>query len=596
MTNALLLLLSTIIPYLNAFSLLTVNTKTLLKSSSSSISLFGGAHSNLKRIELSENDMLNSKNALLSLGVPTFHAMNDNKSTKMMTSDEAVQRFGLEAIVPGAYMLHNVFTKDQCECMIACCEENRGFENYKMGKNHHGAMQIIIEPEVADSLFQRIGKHVQEPNIIDKDGNEWHMSGINRRLRVYRYRSNGEDTFLPHIDSACNYLEDDESNNNESSKDVTKDEIIISRYTALIYLNEDFAGGYTNFFAPLADNTINQQIIAAVKPVIGSILIFPQAVGEDEREYAKNHWPMHEGSPVTGPCNGRGKYVIRSDLLFTRTKTNGKGADEDKEDVLFQYDDVVTNTFLPTSLVYDSTFLKHVMPLYNACMGVECAGPLLHSFVRFTKVRQIVEIGAGYTSLWILQALKDNDDELERIRSLQREGKCKLLDYPWTVPDLLETYDSIPARLLCIDNCDHQKETASSAGNVAKLLDLDNYFQFVKGDAFEMGFEEASCDLLWCDFGVGSRMKDFVASAYKSIKPGGFLICHSTLTNQRTRNWLEGVRGGLGVDVTGLPPGEFSEISFLEPMKHYQNSISILQRRGTDPDSIYSEPLYSEYA
>ena len=297
--------------------------------------------------------------------------------------------------------------------------------------------------------------------------------------------------------------------------------------------------------------------------------------------------------------------MIRSDLLYTKTNVLVDDNVSHAEEVLFQYDDIVTDTFLPTSPVYSSLFLQHVKPLYNACMGVECAGPFLHSFVRFTKVRQIVEIGAGYTSLWILQALKDNDEELERIRSLQRKGKCKLLNYPWTVPHLVEKYDIEPAKLLCIDNCDHQKETASSAGNVAKLLNLDQYFEFVKGDAYEMGFDEASCDLLWCDFGVGRRMKDFVSSAYKSIKPGGFLICHSTLTNQRTRDWLESVRNGLEEEVTGLPPGEFSEISFLEPMKHYQNSISILQRRGINSQEgnanrenhfIYSEPVYSEYA
>ena len=202
------------------------------------------------------------------------------------------------------------------------------------------------------------------------------------------------------------------------------------------------------------------------------------------------------------------------------------------------------------------------------------------------------EIGAGYTSLWILQALKDNDDEMERIRTLQREGKCKLLDWPWAVPDLVEEFDKIPASLLCVDNCDHQKETASGAGKVASTLGLENYFKFIKGDAYEMGFQDNSCDLLWCDFGVGSRMKDFVSASWKSIRPGGFLICHSTLTNQHTREWLEGARQNLDEHETGLPKHEFSEISFLEPMKHYQNSISIFQRRTPD----FAEPLYSEYA
>ena len=90
-------------------------------------------------------------------------------------------------------------------------------------------------------------------------------------------------------------------------------------------------------------------------------------------------------------------------------------------------------------------------------------------------------------------------------------------------------------------------------------------------------------------------MKDFAKGAWKAIRPGGFLVCHSTLTNQGTRDWLEAVRNRGPEEQTGLPEGEFTEISFLEPQKRYQNSISILQRRkGVSGE--YHEPIYSQYA
>jgi hypothetical protein len=44
------------------------------------------------------------------------------------------------------------------------------------------------------------------------------------------------------------------------------------------------------------------------------VLFFPQAVGEEEVDYARLHWNLHEGSPVIR--GNRGKYVIRSDVLF----------------------------------------------------------------------------------------------------------------------------------------------------------------------------------------------------------------------------------------------------------------------------------------
>ena len=49
----------------------------------------------------------------------------------------------------------------------------------------------------------------------------------------------------------------------------------------------------------------------------GSCLLFPQGVGEEAVEYAREHWPLHEGSPIRA---GRPKYVIRSDVLFVTQK------------------------------------------------------------------------------------------------------------------------------------------------------------------------------------------------------------------------------------------------------------------------------------
>jgi predicted O-methyltransferase YrrM len=351
-------------------------------------------------------------------------------------------------------------------------------------------------------------------------------------------------------------------------------------------------GGETKFYQPLSERRSHDDdeppsVIASVRPVAGSCLVFPQGVGEAAVEYARLHWPLHEGAPVK---TGSPKYVIRSDILFAEQREPLPLTDK-----FSRFDHLVRDAFLPSSRsssVLDAKFASHLSSLYNPHMGVENMGPFLYSFLRLTKKRQVVEIGAGYTSPWLLQALKDNDDEMERIRELQRSGECRLMDWAWTVPDAVEEYDTQPASLLCIDNCEHQKETATGAAAIAKSLGLDSYFQFLQLDAFELELPDESVDVLWCDFGVGSRMKDFVAGgAWSSLRPGGFLLCHSTLTNSNTRDWLEAVRSRQGQDVTGIPVGEYVEVSLLEPHKHYQNSISILQKRKG-----YEEPMYSTYA
>ncbi len=56
-------------------------------------------------------------------------------------------------------------------------------------------------------------------------------------------------------------------------------------------------------------------------------------------------------------------------------------------------------------------------------------------------------------------------------------------------------------------------------------------------------------------------MKEYASNVWKYIKPGGYLVCHSTLTNARTREWLEGIRARKGVDITGIPADEYAELS-----------------------------------
>jgi predicted O-methyltransferase YrrM len=528
---------------------------------------------------------------------------------------------GLEGVLdPGpAFVLDGILSSEECGQLIDACENDLGFGHYYAGKNHHGALQIVVGEDLANALGARLAPYVDVRQVdrlrretqsrtrndsVDKvcgerDETRLVYRGLNRRWRFYRYAPGGVENFAPHIDAGfpASGLSDDGS---ELVWDCTVGVVdgegvqeVVSRLTVLFYLNEDFEGGRTNFFEPVAHSHLRvpgvseREIIASIRPVAGSCLVFPQAVGEDAVAYAREHWPLHEGSPVTAQSS-QPKYVIRSDILFATVRESRPPP----EDPLFRYDAVVRQTFLPSSSVLNANFLSHVESLYNPHMGVENLGPFLYSFVRFTKVRSLVEVGAGYTTLWILQALRDNEEEMLRIRELEADGRCRLLDWPWTNQDQLRRYFSQgTSQLLCVDNCEHQKETASGASSVARALGLSQHLRFLRGDAFELELQPESVDVVWCDFGVGSRMRDFCASVWDSVRPGGFLLCHSSLTNQRTREWLEAARAHRGIAETGLPSGDYVELSLLEPHKHYQNSISIFQKRRD-----YTEPIYSEFA
>ena len=51
-----------------------------------------------------------------------------------------------------------------------------------------------------------------------------------------------------------------------------------------------------------------------------------------------------------------------------------------------------------------SRFLSSVRAANASHMGCENMGPLLYALARFVKPTSILEVGAGYTSLWLLQA------------------------------------------------------------------------------------------------------------------------------------------------------------------------------------------------
>jgi hypothetical protein len=75
-----------------------------------------------------------------------------------------------------------------------------------------------------------------------------------------------------------------------------------SRYTLVLYLNDDFTGGATTFFgaAPDAEGVLEAR---GVRPVRGAALVFP---------HGEAGCLVHEGSAVT-----RGvKYIVRTEVLY----------------------------------------------------------------------------------------------------------------------------------------------------------------------------------------------------------------------------------------------------------------------------------------
>jgi hypothetical protein len=242
--------------------------------------------------------------------------------------------------------------------------------------------------------------------------------------------------------------------------------------------------------------------------------------------------------------------------------------------------------------VYDESFLTAIEPLYDLHMGAENMGPLLYALARFCKPVHVLEIGAGYTSVFLLQALRDNADEMATYRSMIARQQARLGDVPWVAPDY--DFDILNASSLhIVDNCAHEFTTAHRVTAAAEALGCESFLRVHVCDAFDSELPSTLAvpdvkyfDLLWIDLGAANRIEGFFDAWWNRVNPsGGFVIVHSTLTNTLSRQWLEKMRmlareGGRDTETGASPYGDFVTVSFLEPHKMFQNSCSLFQRRG----------------
>lgn len=127
---------------------------------------------------------------------------------------------------------------------------------------------IFDDPDLANRLFETV-----KTNLPSEMRNR-QMVGANERFRCYRYRAGMR--FAPHSDGSF-----------------VRDETEMSFFTFLVYLNEGFVGGETNFFT---------RPEVSIKPREGLGLLFQHPI-------------LHEGAEVTQGV----KYVARTDIMYRVT-------------------------------------------------------------------------------------------------------------------------------------------------------------------------------------------------------------------------------------------------------------------------------------
>ncbi|KAG4074924.1 hypothetical protein HA402_009349 [Bradysia odoriphaga] len=182
-----------------------------------------------------------------------------------------------------AFLLHGVFTPEECEGLIKISEQTGytpalvhvGGGKQVLIKGYRDGLRVLVDdPYFVSRLLQRISPFLPQ---VFKDEK---LVEINERLRFLRY--DPDDQFKPHCDAS--YARPDESAR--------------TLITLQMYLNEGFGGGETTFLERRKESKR-----VPVVPQTGMILVF-------------EHNILHEGSVVK---SGQ-KYTIRTDVLYTMKK------------------------------------------------------------------------------------------------------------------------------------------------------------------------------------------------------------------------------------------------------------------------------------
>ncbi|MDC0058151.1 class I SAM-dependent methyltransferase [Pelagibacteraceae bacterium] len=225
----------------------------------------------------------------------------------------------------------------------------------------------------------------------------------------------------------------------------------------------------------------------------------------------------------------------------------------------------------------------------------ENVGPFIYSTIKTIRPKKILEIGAGYTSIFFAKALKEIEEEDDFDKKLIREQEN---NPKWERRYKLynKNYQfSSNSKLIIVDNFSkEQHDTARPVDNAIKKLELYKYINFVKADGMdlqkinEMVSNHLPLDFVFLDFGAGAALPILFKFYFEKINNhGGYIMVHSTLTNAMHRLWLAELKLKYNND------SSVEIMSFLEPNKIMQNSFTLIKKNIEIETGQFNPPIYT---
>ena len=239
--------------------------------------------------------------------------------------------------------------------------------------------------------------------------------------------------------------------------------------------------------------------------------------------------------------------------------------------------------------------LKNALDENFSNIVTENVGPFIYSTIKTIRPKKILEIGAGYTSIFFAKALKEIEEEDNFDLQLLKDQKS---DPNWERRQRLlnKNYQfGSDSKLIIVDNFSKEKhDTARPVDNAIKKLHLNKYIDFVEADGMdlqkinEMISKSLPLDFVFLDFGAGAALPILFKFYFEKINSyGGYIMVHSTLTNAMHRLWLAELKLKYSND------NSVEIMSFLEPNKIMQNSFTLIKKNIETETGQFNPPIYT---
>ena len=198
-------------------------------------------------------------------------------------------------------------------------------------------------------------------------------------------------------------------------------------------------------------------------------------------------------------------------------------------------------------------------------MGTENVGPLLRTLVQMIRPQRILEIGAGYTTPFLLDGLKANEE---------------LFDDGNLDPSYKRWYESNNDPRLVVIDTDPLPQLDSKY-----VEHIQGKFQGKSQELFE---KYGEFDMIWFDCGAAQDYQDFLAEYWNICSH--YMIFHYTFFQGQPTTAIDIISGSIDGWARLYGANNVQRIDILEPHKAEQGSVTML-KKVSQPSRLHSSDI-----